>query len=53
MSTFTRIFAGLAEGLRVARFHRALSQLSDRQLADIGVSRDEIPRRAVELAHGR
>ena len=50
MSTFNRFFAGIAEGFRAARIHQALSRMSDRQLADIGVTRDGISQRAHELA---
>jgi uncharacterized protein YjiS (DUF1127 family) len=53
MNTFSRIFAGFAEGVRVSRFHHVLSQMSDHQLADIGVRREEIARRAVEMARQR
>jgi uncharacterized protein YjiS (DUF1127 family) len=53
MNTFSKLFAGFSEGIRVARFHRALNQMSDRQLADIGISRDDIARRAIELAQKR
>ncbi len=53
MNTFSKVFAGFAEVVRVARFHRALSQMSDRQLADIGISRNDISRRAFELARQR
>ena len=53
MNTFSKIFAGFSEGVRVARFHRALYQMSDRQLADIGLRREDIARRAIELAQQR
>ncbi len=53
MNTVSKIFAGLVEGMRVAQYHRALSRMSDRQLADIGIGRDEIARRAIELAQQR
>jgi uncharacterized protein YjiS (DUF1127 family) len=53
MNTFTRIFSGLAEGMRAARFHQTLSRMSDRQLADIGIAREQIARRAIELAQQR
>jgi uncharacterized protein YjiS (DUF1127 family) len=53
MSRFARAAAGFAERLRVAGYHRALSQMSDRQLADIGLSRETISHRAHELAQSR
>lgn len=53
MSKFRRAAAGLAEGFMAARFHQALNDLSDRQLADIGLTRAEIPERARELARLR
>ncbi len=53
MNKFTSVFAGIAEGFRAARFHSALSRLSDRQLADIGLTRENISRRALELAQNR
>ncbi len=53
MNKFSNVFTGLAEGFKAARFHHALSRMSDRQLADIGLSRDNISRRALELAQMR
>ena len=50
MSRFSRFFGGISEGFRAARYNQALNQLSDRQLADIGLSRGELPRHALELA---
>ena len=47
MSRFTRVAAGIAEGFMAARYHRALSHMNDRQLADIGLTRADIPRRAL------
>ncbi len=49
MSRFRRV----AEGFMAARFHQALSQMSDRQLADMGLSRETISQRALELARMR
>lgn len=48
--TLSRIGAALHESRQRARTRALLSQLSDRQLADIGISRSEI--RAVAM-HGR
>ena len=53
MSRFSKIFAGVAEGIKTARFNEAMSRMSDRQLADIGLRREDIPRRAFELARLR
>ena len=57
MNTFTRtaarFAAGLTDGLMAARHHHALSRMSDRQLADIGLSRENISLRALELAQRR
>lgn len=41
--TLFRIGSAIHEGRMRARTRAQLSQLSDRQLADIGVSRSEIP----------
>ncbi len=53
MSKFTRVAARLSEGLMVAGYHHALRQMSDRQLADIGLTRENISLRALELAQKR
>lgn len=53
MSTFSRVFGSISQGFRAARYTQALNQLSDRQLADIGLTRGEIARRAFELAEKR
>jgi uncharacterized protein YjiS (DUF1127 family) len=50
MSRFSNYFAGVSERFKAARFSHVLNEMSDRQLADIGVSRAEIPRRAREMA---
>ena len=39
MSRFRRAAAGVAERFLTARYHEALSGMSDRQLADIGLTR--------------
>lgn len=36
-------FGGIAEGLRMSRLYDELSGMSDRELAQIGISRSEIP----------
>ena len=53
MNKFRNIFSGFAENVREARFQSALGRLSDRQLADIGLTRENISRRALELAQMR
>ena len=53
MNRFRRAAAGIAERFLTARYHQALSGMSDRQLADIGLSRDNISLRALELAQKR
>jgi uncharacterized protein YjiS (DUF1127 family) len=53
MSRFRHAAAGIAERFLTARYHQALSQLSDRQLADIGLTRATIAERALELARSR
>ena len=53
MSKLSNILSGLADGLRMARYHQALSHMSDHQLADIGLTRDGISRRALEMAQRR
>ena len=53
MSRFSRLTAKFAEGFMASRYHDALNYLSDRQLAEIGLTRDSIPARARELARSR
>jgi uncharacterized protein YjiS (DUF1127 family) len=50
MNSFKRFAARVSEGFRASRYHQAFSQMSDRQLADIGLSRETISNRARELA---
>jgi uncharacterized protein YjiS (DUF1127 family) len=52
MSRFSQTFRGLTEAYRAAQYRAVLSRLSDRQLADVGFSRDEIGYRALEMARG-
>ncbi|MEP0324321.1 DUF1127 domain-containing protein [Bauldia litoralis] len=51
MSRFSNYFAGFSERFKAARFNQVLNQMSDRQLADLGVTRADIPRHAREMAH--
>lgn len=50
MSKLSNFFSGISEGFRAARYSQTLNQLSDRQLADIGLTRSDISRRAMDLA---
>jgi hypothetical protein len=52
MSGFSNFLGRLSVGIKTSQFHRALSGMSDRQLADIGMTRQDIPRRAREMAGG-
>ena len=52
MSGFSAFLGRLTVGIKTSQFQRALSSMSDRQLADIGVSRHDIPRRARQMAGG-
>ncbi len=53
MNTFTRTAARFAEGVMAARHNHALRRMSDRQLADIGLTRENVSLRALELAQLR
>lgn len=53
MNRFSRVFTSLTEGLSTARLNHTLNRMSDRQLADIGLTRDTASLRALKLAHGR
>jgi uncharacterized protein YjiS (DUF1127 family) len=53
MNRFARIFNSLTGGVRTAREHLRLDRMSDRQLADIGLTREGISRRALKLARSR
>lgn len=50
MHGFSKFFGGIALGFRAARFAQTLNGLSDRELADIGITRGEIGHRALLLA---
>jgi uncharacterized protein YjiS (DUF1127 family) len=50
MSRFSNYFSGFSERVKAARFNQVLNQLSDRQLTDMGFSRQDIPRHAREMA---
>jgi uncharacterized protein YjiS (DUF1127 family) len=53
MTRFTALFAGMANGVRAARLRAELDQLSDHGLADIGLARADLRRKAVEWAARR
>jgi uncharacterized protein YjiS (DUF1127 family) len=50
MSRMSNLLSSLSVGFKTARFNQALNRMSDRQLADIGIDRFDIPRRAREMA---
>lgn len=52
VSFFERIYQGFAFARRARATEAALSELSDAQLADIGLHRGEIPQVATRLARG-
>jgi uncharacterized protein YjiS (DUF1127 family) len=47
------LLGGIADGIRAARLHGELSRMSDRRLADIGLTRQDLPRKAVEWSARR
>jgi len=53
MNGFTRVFAGIADGIKTARVKHTLHRMSDRQLADIGFNRETIAYQVRELARAR
>lgn len=53
MSRFSDYLTGFSERFKAARYNEVLTRMSDRQLADIGLSRGEIPRHARDMARGR
>ena len=53
MNSFSRIFEGLTAGLNTARLSHTLNRMSDRQLADIGLSRETVSQRALAMARKR
>ena len=50
MSRFSNYFSVVSDRFKAARFNQVLSQMSDRQLADIGVTRETIPQAARRMA---
>ncbi|WP_421722762.1 DUF1127 domain-containing protein [Bauldia sp.] len=53
MSGFSNFFGGIADGVRAARLYNQLDRMSDRRLADIGLSREDLPRKASEWSSRR
>ncbi|MCP4385736.1 MAG: DUF1127 domain-containing protein [Hyphomicrobiales bacterium] len=53
MSGLSTFFGGIADGIRAKRLHGELDRMSDRRLADIGLTRHELPRKAVEWSSRR
>lgn len=53
MNRFARTFSSLTDGFNTARLNHTLNRMSDRQLADIGLSRENVSLRALELAQSR
>lgn len=48
--SFSSSFAAFSRRFKEGRFVSALSHLSDRELAQIGLKRSQIPARAAELS---
>jgi uncharacterized protein YjiS (DUF1127 family) len=53
MNRFARAFTTLTDGFHTARLNHTFNRMSDRQLADIGLSRENVSLRALELAQSR
>ena len=53
MNAFTKFFGGIADGFRAAQLHGRLDRMSDRRLEDIGLNRQDLPRKAMEWATRR
>jgi uncharacterized protein YjiS (DUF1127 family) len=53
MNRFARAFSTLTDGLHTARLNHTFNRMSDRQLADIGLTRENASLRALELAQAR
>jgi uncharacterized protein YjiS (DUF1127 family) len=53
MNRFSRVLTSLTDGFNTARLTRTLDRMSDRQLADIGFTRETISLRSLELAQTR
>ncbi len=54
MNRFARAaLVTLTEGFNAARTQHTLNRMSDRQLADIGLTREHVSLRALEMAQSR
>lgn len=53
MNRFANIFSSLTEGFNAARTQHTFNRMSDRQLADIGLTRETASLRALQLAQSR
>jgi uncharacterized protein YjiS (DUF1127 family) len=53
MGKFSDMISGLAGRIEASRFRAAMSRLSDSQLADIGLSRDNLTPAALRDAQKR
>ncbi len=53
MNRFSRVFNSLTEGFNTARLNHTFNRMSDRQLADIGLTRENASLRSLELAQSR
>jgi uncharacterized protein YjiS (DUF1127 family) len=53
MNRFSRAFSTLTDGFNTARLNHTFNRMSDRQLADIGLTRENASLRALELAQAR
>ena len=53
MNRFARVFTSLTDGFAAARTNHRLNRMSDRQLADIGLSRETASLSALERAQSR
>lgn len=48
MNRFSNLLGGIADGVRAARLRAEFDRMNDRQLADIGLTRGDVPRKASE-----
>ena len=53
MNRFAHAFSSLTAGFNTARLNHAFNHMSDRQLADIGLTRENASLRALDLAQKR
>jgi uncharacterized protein YjiS (DUF1127 family) len=53
MGRFSDMISGVTERVRASRFRAAMSRLSDQQLADIGLSRNNLTLAAMKDVEAR